>query len=141
MAVAAPTRAKVNTIKPISARSRSPAIQGTSCFPPPLSLTMRVTAILSSSVRASSAVSTGVLPFFCFHGGCSPDAREGKHHQTDQRPIAQACHAGDLLFSAALELDHARHRNTIQQRARMVSREHRRLALLLRILRPAHGVG
>jgi hypothetical protein len=68
MPTAAPTRAKVNTMTPMRARSRRPTTQGTSFFSPPLSFTVRVRGILSSDVRASSAVSTGVLPFLteCF---------------------------------------------------------------------------
>jgi hypothetical protein len=50
MASAAPIRAKLDTINPLSARSRRPAIV--------------VTSILSMRARASSGANTGVLPTF-----------------------------------------------------------------------------
>jgi hypothetical protein len=46
-----------------------------------------------------------------------------------------------LFFLAALELYRAHHGNTIQQRARLLRSEYRRLALSNGMLWPAHGVG
>jgi hypothetical protein len=76
-----------------------------------------------------------------FHGDRGADAGEGEHHEADESAIAQAHHARQLFFLAALELYRSRSRNTIEQRARLLSCQHRRLALSDRMFRSAHGVG
>ena len=76
-----------------------------------------------------------------FHLEHGIDAGEGVDHDADERAIAQPDERRFVRFRAAVAGRVSGDRNAVEQLARLVGRQYRRLALLDDVLGAAHGVG